>query len=92
MSKKLLLNNHFLIKNLGIDGLSNNLKFEFLKKKFSKKTTVIKSILLDQKIICGIGNIYASEILFYSKIYPFKKVCHLSKMEINVLLLSLIHI
>ncbi len=77
---------HFLIKNLGIDGLSKSLKFEFLSTIFLGKTITIKSALLDQKIISGIGNIYANEILFYSKIYPLKKVNHLSKEEINSLL------
>lgn len=64
------LKKHFLIKNLGIDGLSKSIKYEFLKKIFSKKSIIIKSALLDQKIICGIGNIYASEILFDAKISP----------------------
>ena len=80
------LKKHFLIKNLGIDGLSKSIKYDFLKKIFSKKTTIIKNALLDQKIICGIGNIYASEILFYSKIHPLKKVNNLCKDEINSLL------
>ena len=80
------LKKHFLIKNLGIDGLSNSLKYDFLKTIFSKKTIVIKNALLDQKIICGIGNIYASEILFYSKIHPLKRVNNLCKDEINSLL------
>ena len=57
-----------------------------MKKIFSKKTTIIKNVLLDQKIICGIGNIYASEILFYSKIHPLKKVNNLCKDEINSVL------
>ena len=83
------LKKHFLIKNLGIDGLSKRLKYDFLNSIFLKKTTIIKSVLLDQKIICGIGNIYASEILFYSKIHPLKKVNHLSKNEINSLLLNI---
>ena len=83
------LTKHFLIKNLGIDGLSKNIKYDFLKKIFSKKTTIIKNVLLDQKIICGIGNIYASEILFYSKIHPLKKVNNLCKDEINLLLLRI---
>ena len=68
---------HFLIKNLGIDGLSKCLKYDFVNKIFLNKTVIIKNALLDQKIICGIGNIYASEILFYSKIHPLKKVNHL---------------
>ena len=83
------LKKHFLIKNLGIDGLSKSLKYDFLNTIFFKKTTIIKSILLDQKIICGIGNIYASEILFYTKIHPLKKVNHLKKYEIKTLLLNI---
>ena len=84
-----ILKKHFLIKNLGIDGLSKSLKHDFLKTKFSKKTIFIKNALLDQKIICGIGNIYASEILFYSKINPLKKVNQLSKNEIDSLLFNI---
>ena len=83
------LKKHFLIKNLGIDGLSKDLKYDFLSTIFLKKTKTIKSVLLDQKIICGIGNIYASEILFYSKIHPMKTVNHLSKNEIELLLLNI---
>ena len=83
------LKKHFLIKNLGIDALSKSLEYDFLKTIFTRKTTIIKNALLDQKIICGIGNIYASEILFYSKIYPFKKVCDLNKNEINSLLINI---
>ncbi|MAJ24642.1 MAG: DNA-formamidopyrimidine glycosylase [Rickettsiales bacterium] len=41
--------------------------------KLIKRKTSIKSILLDQTFICGIGNIYASEILFNAKMSPFKK-------------------
>ena len=83
------LKKHFLIKNLGIDGLSKSLKYDFINKIFSKKTTIIKSVLIDQKIICGIGNIYASEILFYSKIHPLINVNLLSKDKINFLLLNI---
>ena len=83
------LGKHFLIKNLGIDGLSKCLKYNFLSKIFFKKTMIIKNALLDQKIICGIGNIYASEILFYSKIHPLKKVNHLKKDEIKSLLFNI---
>ena len=83
------LNKHFLIKKLGVDGLSKSLKYDFLKSIFFKRTIVIKNALLDQKIISGIGNIYASEILFYSKIHPLKKVNNLSKNEINSIILNI---
>ena len=48
---------------------------------FRDKNRNIKNFLLDQKFVSGIGNIYASEILFLSKINPHKKVSLLSKKE-----------
>ena len=54
-----------------------------------KKKKDIKSFLLDQRFVSGIGNIYASEILFACKINPFKKVNRLSKNEcLNIILNS----
>ena len=58
------------IVNLGVDALSKNLKPEILYKKICKSEVPIKQILLNQKIISGIGNIYASEILFDARISP----------------------
>ena len=54
----------------GIDILNQDISAEeFLKLLKSKKST-IKNVLLDQKIISGLGNIYATETLFLSKINP----------------------
>ena len=47
-----------------------NFKFTDFQNKIEKRNKNIKNILLDQKIVSGIGNIYASEILFSSKINP----------------------
>ena len=58
------------IMNLGVDALSPDLKAQMIFKKISKSEVPIKQILLNQKLIAGIGNIYASEILFDSKISP----------------------
>ncbi len=58
------------IMSLGIDALSPNLSPQMIFQKISKSEVPIKQILLNQKIIAGIGNIYASEILFDSKISP----------------------
>ena len=56
-----------------------NLKY-FLKYFFNKKKD-IKSFLIDQKFVSGIGNIYASEILFLSKINPSIYAMRLSKED-----------
>jgi len=47
-----------------------NLTLVGFKDMLSKKKTAIKPLLLDQTFICGIGNIYAAEILFHAKINP----------------------
>ncbi len=64
-----LLKHKYLI-NIGIDALSRKLTAKLLFEKIKKSEVPIKQILLDQKIIAGIGNIYASEILFDAKISP----------------------
>ena len=57
------------------DALSKEVNFDFLKEKLSKKRTNIKTFLLDQKNIRGIGNAYADEILWEAGISPFS-VCN----------------
>ncbi len=58
------------ILSLGVDALSPDLSARMIFEKISKSEVPIKQILLNQKLIAGIGNIYASEILFDAKISP----------------------
>jgi len=56
---------------------------------FKKKKKSVKNFLLDQKFVSGIGNIYASEILFLSKINPNKKAYLLKEKDCeNILIYS----
>ena len=50
---------------------------KLLAKKLSKKTTNIKVAILDQRVVVGVGNIYACEALFSSKINPTMRACDL---------------
>jgi formamidopyrimidine-DNA glycosylase len=52
------------------DALSNEVGYKFLKAQMEKRKTTIKAFLLDQKKIRGIGNAYADEILWESRIHP----------------------
>ena len=54
-----------------------------LKKKFKKRSKCIKNVLMDQSIIAGIGNIYASEILYRANINPLRSVNSLNTKEIK---------
>lgn len=59
---------------------------EELYPKLKKSTRAIKSLLLDQHIISGIGNIYADEILFLSKINPKTKGNQLKKAQVKMII------
>ena len=76
---KILLKKYIL--NLGIEALDNKLTGEYLFKKINNKIVAIKQILLDQTIISGIGNIYASEILFNARISPLLRGKDLNLQE-----------
>lgn len=67
--------------NLGLEPWDNNLTSDYLLDKYRNKRLPIKSVLLDQSIIVGIGNIYADEILFLCKINPLKKCNLISDKE-----------
>jgi formamidopyrimidine-DNA glycosylase len=72
--------------NLGPDVLSHSFKLWDFKKMCKKyKNRNITTFLIDQNIICGIGNYLKSEILFYSKISPLRKIGSLEEKEIELL-------
>lgn len=71
--------------NLGVEPFSEHFTFERLKALIQHKKTGIKLFLMDQSNIAGIGNIYASEILFRAGISPLKKCSDLSDREIRSL-------
>ncbi len=53
---------------------------------YHAKKNCIKSVLMDQSLMSGIGNIYADEILFASRISPFRKAYDLSETEVKEIL------
>jgi len=87
-NSKNIYNSNFL-KNLGPEPFSNKLTVNIVKKKIKKSSRNIKSCLMDQKFIAGIGNIYASEILFKSKIHPATIAKSISSIKIKKLIKSI---
>ena len=81
--KKEDINNVGPIKDLGLEPWDTNLTKEYLKDKYKTKKLPIKTVLLDQSIIVGIGNIYADEILFLSKLNPLIKCCDLKDDDLE---------
>lgn len=76
------------LKELGLEPFDKNLTSNYLKEKIKNKIIPIKTALLDQSIITGIGNIYADEILFLSHVNPLKKSNTLKEKELNNIIKS----
>jgi len=74
-------------KKLGPDSLT--MSFEEFQKALKKRTAIMKSALLNQSIVAGIGNIYSDEILFRSKIHPKRKIDSLNEIELQNLFSSI---
>ena len=65
------------------EALDKKFNLDYIKNKLKYKSKNIKNFLLDQKFVSGIGNIYASEILYYCKINPLKKGKNLNIKDIK---------
>ncbi|MEN9341932.1 MAG: hypothetical protein RIQ54_188 [Candidatus Parcubacteria bacterium] len=73
------IEDHPWMKSIGPDVFDKQLSADMLYEKTKKRTVTIKQILLNQTILAGIGNIYADEILWESKIDPRTKASDLSR-------------
>ena len=72
--------------HFGPEPFSKSFNVKYIIKYLKNKEKNIKNFLLDQKFVSGIGNIYASEILFFSKINPARKAKKLTKDECKKIL------
>ena len=80
---KAQINNHKMIKNLGPEPLSNDFNPQYLSKILKNKRLNIKTTMMDNKIVVGVGNIYINEALFLSKISPILPACELTNKQVE---------
>ncbi|KAJ3693412.1 hypothetical protein LUZ60_008892 [Juncus effusus] len=73
------------ISELGPDALTEPMEVNNFINALSKKKTAIKSLLLDQSFISGIGNWIADEVLYQARIHPMEIASNLSKESSSVL-------
>jgi len=71
------------LSSLGAEPLSKNFTFKKFREVLLKSRGKIKQVLMNQKVIAGIGNIYSNEILWEAKISPFRMVKDLSDKELR---------
>lgn len=74
------------LPELGVDPLSDDFNISYMQKTLKNHKTSIKNMLMDQKIIAGLGNIYANEILYRAKINPETPASSLTPTKISRLI------
>ena len=80
---------HKLIAHLGLEPLSNGFSTDYLYTKSRKRSSSIKSFIMNNRIVVGIGNIYANEALFLSGINPKLKANKISRVRYGKLVISI---
>ena len=83
-SKEFRKNPHLEI--LGPEPLEKIFDLKYFKNFINNKSRIIKDLLMDQKFVSGLGNIYVNEILFYSKVRQTRRINKLTDMEIKNIL------
>ncbi len=79
---------HNFFAKMGVEPFSDKFDAKYLFEQLKNKTNPIKVSLLDQKIVNGIGNIYASEILYDARISPLRISKNVSLKECESIVIS----
>ncbi len=83
---------HPMMKSIGPEPLSNDFDEKILAQALKGRHTPIKSALLDQTVIAGLGNIYVSEILFRAGISPKRKAASVAAVRVNKLYKAIVDV
>ena len=76
---------HPLLAKLGPEPLSDSFNADYLAQAFQKRQSPVKSALMDNAVVVGVGNIYANESLFLAGITPSRPAASLTRPEIELL-------
>ena len=83
------LNKIIFLKKLGLDPFSKKFSIKYFEKFVQNRKKNIKNLLMDQTFVSGLGNIYANEALFMSKIKPLRICKSLNKKEVKNLIFNI---
>ncbi|EBA04755.1 formamidopyrimidine-DNA glycosylase [Rhodobacteraceae bacterium HTCC2150] len=79
------IENHWLISKIGPEPLGNEFNAPYLVERLKTRAMPIKTALLDQQIVAGLGNIYVCEVLFRAGVSPQRKAKDISAKKIGAL-------
>ncbi len=76
---------HPLLEKLGPEPFSENFTWSYLFKRSRGRKISVKQFIMDGTVVAGLGNIYANEALFLSRIHPLKEACALTDHHYGLL-------
>jgi formamidopyrimidine-DNA glycosylase len=71
------------LKGLGPEPLADEFNPEYLWRVSRGRSVAIKNLLMDQRVVAGVGNIYASEILFRARVRPSRRAGRVTRTELE---------
>ncbi|NVO00881.1 MAG: bifunctional DNA-formamidopyrimidine glycosylase/DNA-(apurinic or apyrimidinic site) lyase, partial [Geobacteraceae bacterium] len=80
---------HPLLADQGPEPLSDDFTAEYLYKKTQRRSVAIKTLIMNSKIVVGVGNIYANEALFLARISPLQTAGTLTEEQVKRLALAI---
>lgn len=81
-----------ILDQLGPDALTRSFSLKYFRETMQRRHRMIKPLILDQSIVAGLGNIYADEALWESKIHPERLSDSLSDTELAALFKAIKHV
>ncbi len=77
------------MSRMGPEPISADFDATYLRERLRGRTAPVKNLLLDQRVACGVGNIYSDEALFRARIRPLRRAGRLREDEVERLALAL---
>ncbi len=71
------------LKGIGPEPLSAEFNADYLSARARKRTAAVKNLLMDQRVVAGVGNIYAAEILFRAGVRPTRRAGRVKRGEVE---------
>ena len=78
--EEILRDGHFV--GLGVEPLSEEFTLQFFVQKMSKKSGILKKVLMDQSVVVGLGNIYCDEVCYAAGVRPDRAINSLHESEL----------
>ena len=79
---------HWLLENLGPEPLSQDFDVEYLITACRGRRVAVKVLLMNSRVVTGVGNIYANEALFHARIHPTRAAGRISRRRLGTLVVG----